>query len=1042
MLQSIQELRAYMEQFAKALNSLAEGVALVARDEVAELLSRYNDLVPVCDQRLERCSGLLEKGLRNEALGYEADEPALLESVTLLDLSSRPQWPRWLDVLKALGFPEPVMPKVEIAVELRDAQEQVARLKPLLDQWRRANLANAPLPARIATLRQLRRQDPNNEAWHECLKAHEKQRAMEIEADVKSAVAARDEQRLAALAEEFKSQWLEAAPQRVVKAVETALASIRGGRIDAEIKQVAAGLAAALDAKDLDAGRAFRDRWNPLVAAKGAFNADDADVLRALPAVEWVERHDRLDALFDAVSQGLDARPPQRDGRREWVRSLARMRDEVEDLAEKLHDEIDLEPIERLRARVARVSDEVQRDETSRRRLMYLAVVATASVLVGSVIMVASLMRRADQVRQAIAALQKRQAEMDKGAVDPSVSFDFGFPDWLEREPPVATALAALDQATKSEAQRRGDLTAAAAEVKGMIDTLSARPAAQTLDPWPDPFVAATKAWAAIKEKQLTKTAEDAGMVDAMEKRLTNAANRFQRDADEVLSGRVADIEARLARLRGDMRGSGGKAGEDLAGIVKDVRDLRLIASEPGAPGAAPPFAEQRRVSGAAGKPLDPDQDLERTIATVRAEMSDRQRFEEAERGLDEALGDWKRYGDKLESLAREFGKQVAAKDYAEAAKEAPLWVALGEWNRFAETMRPLAELSADDARVMVERFDQMRERAEKLAIVSEFNDAYLGALRKFAERQPPQLAAALREWCEREWLGELAWTVTFEGNTFYSRFKPDGKGYSFKFQRNIKLTQDAEWPSQASWEKDDEQELVVEPSPQKLLADQLMSQFVSKIAEQAPGVALDEVLCDMTTKLVGDVKVEPCLRIVSLRKFLVLGRDNSLAFETPAVGGLFRKLEDESGPFPGLKIEEIGEFLDPEREENQAYQKVKKTAERILADAGTVLSKVQADILALRRKLVNAKATAYACVGRVSRDVEGQFVVAPQKNVTWVKGADAFVIRPDGSLDVVGTCGDPGRISITATRPLVAGMPVFTAKSKPRVAGGPADVP
>jgi hypothetical protein len=99
-MQTITELKKFADDFAKALDALVEGVAVDARDEVALYLARYIELVPAVDERLRFCAALLEKGLRHEALGYEADEPALLEAVTLLDLAGRPQWQRWLEVLK------------------------------------------------------------------------------------------------------------------------------------------------------------------------------------------------------------------------------------------------------------------------------------------------------------------------------------------------------------------------------------------------------------------------------------------------------------------------------------------------------------------------------------------------------------------------------------------------------------------------------------------------------------------------------------------------------------------------------------------------------------------------------------------------------------------------------------------------------------------------------------------------------------------------------------------------------------------------------
>lgn len=1026
-MQTITELKKFADDFAKALDSLVEGVALVARDEVAEYLARYNELVPEVDQRLRFCAALLEKGLRHEALGYEADEPALLEAVTLLDLAGRPQWQRWIEVLKALGFPEPQMPKVEVAQELREAQDQTTRLKPLLDQWRRFNLMNAPLPARIATLRQLRKHDPNNEAWHDSLKLHERQRAMQIEADVKAAVAARDEQRLAGLAEELKAQWLEPPQQRIVKAVEGALAAIRGSRIDGEVAQVASGLAAALDARDLEAGQSLRDRWNGLIAAKGAFDADDANVLRALPAVEWVERHDRLDLLFAEVWQLLDARPQTREGRREWVRKLSRMRDEVEDLSEKLHDEIEQEPIERLRTRVARVAGELQREETGRRRLALITVAAVTSVVVGTVVTVVSVMRRREQVQQAVAAVDAQLRKVEEAAVDPAELPAPTLTDWLVKEPVVAAKLSALQEAKRQETERRLGFAQEVAKVTDLIDGLAKKSDAGTLDPWPEPFVETTKRLTALQQANLAKTPADSAAVEKLAGRLQNAANRFQRAADDVFAGRVTALKDRLDRLRDSARGARDTVAEQLAAISTELRELRGLAGEAGAPGAAGAFAEQRRVSRGTALPLDPDQEIERAIAALRADMTELEKFQAAEKSLGESLGDWKRYAAALESISAEFNKQAAARDYAEAAKEAELWAGLEDWNRFTRDFRPLATLSADQARTLAAAMERVKERAGSLKTAAEFVAGHLPAVQSFAERDPDGIRDSLREWCGREWLGEIPFVVRLpEGETYYCLQKPEPGRRSFKYQRAWK--EGDAWPAPKVQSVEELTPDMIQDSPQGKLGSALEAKELVAMST-ARGIAVDELLADMVLRIVNAVDVDPCVRMVNVRKLLSTAQKCSLPFQGPKVAALWAKLDDGAGAIPDIAVADIAEFLDPDRDENPAYLKVKRFADRILADAAEVGKQLRESIRAERSRLEAAAPAEFICVGRIGRDVEGAFVALPAKGSTWKKGQDLLVVRPDGAMAVVGTGGEPGRLELAPGGRVIAGMPLFVLR-------------
>lgn len=1027
---TIESLRKFVDQFSRALDALVEGVALVARDEVAEFLSRYNEMVPECDQRLQHSAGLLERGLRDEALGYEADEPALLEAVTLLDLSARPNWPQWIEALRALGFPEPVMPKVEVAVELRDAQEQVVRLKPLLDQWRRSNLMNAPLAQRIAIVRQLRKQDPNNESWHECLKAHEKQRAMEIERDVKAAVAAVDETRLTSLAEEFKAQWLEPPPQRIVSAVTTALSAIRGTRIDKEIEQVATSLAAALDAKDLEAARTLRNRWDSLAEAKGAFDADDVNVARALPAVEWVERHDRLESLFSEVWQSLDARPESRKVRREWVRKLARMRDEVEDLTERLAADIDLEPVERLRARVTRVEEELKREEGGRRRLTYLGVGVGVSMVVGIAVTVMSVIQQQDAVAQTLVELDKRLQSIEGGRVAPEELPAITLPDSLRQEPVVAAKLRDIEVAASAETRRRQGFQEGIKALGDMIDALAKAPRAESLGDWPVPFVPATQALASLKDRKLAKTADEVTELEKAEKRLQNAANRFQRDADELLGGKLAALQQRLQRARERMRQSRPAAAQEVDGVGAELEALRKTAGEQAAPGAATPFAEHRRVSRLAAKQLEAAGAVAQAIESLKADVGELEKFEAAERRLDESLGEWNRYADNLRALGADFGNQATARDYGEAARDADLWSSIDAWNRFAAEVKPLADLSPDEARSIANQLQTLRDKAGKLKHVSAFVDSILPAVQKIGERDLEDVAQSLRTWCDREWLGEIQWVVRMsDGKLYYSlRHKPEIGDPSFRYQRQIKL--DGDWPAPKVEVVSQGDSFTVEESPQRKLAESLEVKYLARIPDDAKGLALDDILSDMAEAVIGAADVDPCLRMVNLRKVISMGRANSLPFAGPKVTRLFGLLDDGNGQFPGLTAEEIGEFLDPQRSENNAYIKAKKHADRVLAQAGPVLSELKAEIANERRRLSAIQAAPLLCIGRLGRDLEGRVVVVPKAGTTLQPG-ELLVVHTGGALNVIGACNLEGKVTITGGGPLVAGLPVFIQRSK-----------
>jgi hypothetical protein len=1034
--QSIGQLTVFMDTFTKSLDALVEGVALVARDEVAQLLSQFNELVPACDERLQACAALLAKGLRDESLGYESDDPPLLETVTLLDLSSRPQWPRWLDALRALGFPEPQMPKVEVAVELREAQEQVVTLKPLLDQWRRANLANAPLASRIELLRRLRKDDPNNEAWYGCLQLHEKQRAMEIEADAKTATKAVDEQWLASLDRECKGPWLEPPSRRVRNAVEAALLEIRGSRIGKDIEQAAASLAAAYEARDIESARGLRRRWNSLLEEKGAFDPDDPYVALAMPCVEWMDRHDRLETLFSEVWQSLDTRPATSQARSQWVRSLVRMRDEVEDLAEKLQDDIDLEPIERLRSRVARLEIDHQRELGGRRRVLYVSVGSAAAVVIAAVATFASVARHQDAVRKAVAELTELRENVDGGQIDPDGVVIPSLTAGLAEDPAVSAQVTQLTAAVEGEQVRRKKMEEEMAGLQVKVEELAASPRAASLEDWPEVFVLATRQLVGLSNGGLIKTDADENRLANLRTGVEGAVRRFQSGARDALNAQLRRISDKLVDLRKRVDARPAEVAGELASIEEEVASLRELDARPPAPTAAAPFSDERRFTRGDALPLARDGEIARGISAIKDSLEEWQRLQAAEERITEALGDWPLYAERLKAAATEFPKQAISRDYSDALKDEPLWRATAAWNGFIAAVGSCAELEPAEARTALDRIIQAKEGVRGLGFAEELVSRLEGYVAAFAERDLVSVKTDLMDWTEGQWLGELPWCVrmtTASGReeVFCCRQKPDATQASFPY---IPGAKDANgWPK-AKYQKfefNGDSQPVVEPSPQRALAEDIEKNFLGKLPGGAKGLAWDDLLVAAIDHTLDADRLDPCPKARTLMRLFEVGVADSAAFERDYVREMVAGWDDGSGEVLGLTNEEWGAFLRPGSDDDQEYVRARKRSKDVIDTVRGVLAKIKRELSAARRDLSMDSVQSLQCVGRLARDQKGaiEIVTPPTRSIS--PEADLFVLGVGGKVTQVGRTDAGGRAAITTKYPSPAGTPVFAWKRK-----------
>ena len=455
MLDTIEEIRTFSTELKEALNSLTEGVSGNAKDVVAQLLSQYSVKIPEVDERLAKCGALLERGLRDEAISYANDSPNLLEMVGFLDLTSQQNWEQWQATLALHEIPIPVGPNVEAARELNEAEMYLAEIKPLLSKYRRAVLASAPLPQRLSLLRQLREADPTSLAWIESIQDHEKQRLMEIESEARAALHSKDEGALRAMVKELKADWIEEPPSRLYKAVKTSLKQVAGNRVGNQLSIVADALSLAKSESDLEAARSLRNQWSTLEAEKGSFSANDPNLVKALPVLDWVQKHDDIERLYIDLANEADASPASRKKQIAWVDSLKRNLFQIDGLATDLDAEIDRADINRLISHVNEVIAKHDADEIQRRRWMYLGFTALCVTVITTAWLFISARQYAEAVDVAVQDLRRVLDEVESGEkTDPPVLEEI-VSDAVVDDDRVVSIFRKITQAFEVEEDRR-----------------------------------------------------------------------------------------------------------------------------------------------------------------------------------------------------------------------------------------------------------------------------------------------------------------------------------------------------------------------------------------------------------------------------------------------------------------------------------------------------------------------------------------------------------------------------------------------------------
>lgn len=1012
---SIDSLRKFMGDFANALNALVDGVSATAPNEVRACLPVYSQIIPVFDERLARCADLLRRGLRDEAVGYEADTPALIDAVTLLDLASKPQWEAWKSALDANDFPLPPLPRMDLAAVLVEARNTLADLKPLLDRWRRLNLSNAPLPERLRMLRKLRQKDPNNEVWFESILEHEKQRLMEIERDIKAAITAKDETALTALLDELTDDWTEKPPERLKAAATSALENFKSSRLDRQMAEVGRNLAAAFESRDLDAGRQLRRQWAALMEEKGPDGAGDPLVATVDPAIAWVDRHDRLEALSTEIPQALDTEPSGFQARRQWVRSLERMGQELEDLTEKLHDEVEIEPIERNLERIARVVEAFNRWEIFRRRLMFASVAATALLVAGLVYDRQRRVAHEQRVRDAIAAIEKCEQRITRGNIE---DLDAMVQPWLpavSADPRVSGKLATARAEDDKQTARRKRLDDNIERIeRSLQDVEAARQARQDpLQPWPVEFAKATRDLATTKADAVTEAEKT--RLQTKQNDVDIAKTKFHAKADVYVSDAVREINERLVELRDLVT-------KDRAALIKGVGeqrerflDLRRRATAQAAPEAEGEYANLKTASGKARPLVAEDGVVAKQLEELTSLAAKWDGFEKALAGLDGKLGDWPEYAAQLRAIANGFPDIAESRDYGTCADAAAMWDVAAAWNRLSGEIGDIRV--AADAQKLLAGLDALGKAAGQYRPAADFRKRYGELLQAQAKQNPANVKAKIEKFLDSAWLADIRWVVAAADGRFYCTEEPQSGDFfkyvvGWKGERN-----DGQWPLKQSTAPAEK----VTPAPSVALRDAIRTAIGKGLPN---GPQCDEVMVKILETAIKSEQVDPILRAVTARQVFVAALEECRALQCPAAAALVSSLKDaqNQGTVPGIPKDYLTLWVKPDRESLRDYVIAKPKASDFLGQVQDVIPAIRQAIAADKGMLASPSGERMVLVGRMGRDAAGRGFAVTRGKVT---AGELVTIDVDGAINPAGTIDASGRFT-PASPPPPAGSPLW----------------
>jgi hypothetical protein len=340
----------------------------------AELIALAADYAEMCREanlRLRRCVEFLFEGLRGEAVEYAITQPPVLEMVAALDFRELPDWER---MCGTMGLPRPGRLAVEFARDLQEAFTKQQPLREPLAKLRYLALSRAPLPERLAVLRQLIALDPGCPVWKREADELERARLATIRNEAAPAMQAGDVAAIDKLLDELQAgPWQTAIPAELKETLARSSAALHQATALDGLRALLPRVREAYAAMSYDDCRQVFAQWGKIV--KDAKLAVPSDLRQEImPLARWLDEQDdrrererRCKSACAALMSAIDAEAPA-----EQLAALYR---------KAIGFEIDI-PAE-LTTSYRRTLDTLRREQRREKRKQF----ALALVLVGAIVM-------------------------------------------------------------------------------------------------------------------------------------------------------------------------------------------------------------------------------------------------------------------------------------------------------------------------------------------------------------------------------------------------------------------------------------------------------------------------------------------------------------------------------------------------------------------------------------------------------------------------------------------------------------------------------
>ena len=1072
----LQRIQLLAEDLSAAYTALLGGETVAAPAELRVLLGEWADTVTAVNERIAYCHALVRRGLRDDAIGSALKDPDLFEAVKALDLErfGRVTQARWGEAGKVAGLVEATTPHFEKMADIEAAREQLVELRPLLERWRRMNFQRAPLPDRIAMLRELAAREPDAACpvWRDMLVDHESHRLMEIKASLtrlrerfgreRDLDIAEVEKEVGAALEELRGTWTTLEPPADVAMTATRLiVDAQQRRVDATLDRLVTELEAAHAALAADRPAAkgllgrLLDEWNQSLAARGVIDPADPRLARVAPIVTYATLVREHDALKAEVGQRLGERPTTLRARSEWAEALGRMMDRIDDSATRLPaEDVDPRQIRMLSDRVGDAGFEVRRESWLRTTLAIAAAVAVLVGVAAAAVGVYSVNRHRATVVAALAACDEALGKIEAGQAAVADPGD-DWPAAVRRDAQVVAALDALKSARERHTDRVDSLSRLHEELQKALGELHAAGRPEPFEPWPEPFARATTLLAKLREPGVAITDEERARLEQPAATLRAKAKDLAAAADDAFEDQVRRLEARLAEsdlvIRDNPVDASDKVGKAVDEADDELARLRRLAATAACPTAVEGYGGRKIVSDTAASRVSASSQVTTKLNALRSRVGVTRDLETRQAAADRLLMGEKyaEYADAIRAIAEDVGSGGGIGEYTAVARDHAEWQAVAGWHRFVTSVRGPASLTAEEARAALEKLRGLGPDVARL------RDAQVARtwLEPALERAAASTAEKLDQLRSRftmilesqhgEGIDGVAWelgTLPYPRYYLLLRDRPlpdDWTRFNYVVGRP---DQSREWPKKQFFSSDPKAYGIAD-SPQKLLALRCKKAMENSLPPGAPidrlAVSVVKTCSDTVKPSADQPAIDPCMQTILLRFVVLEACDASPTLKTMLANAQAKlnagqAADGQTNVLKGVENEVFTTAaLIPEKQNDGKWiqdqrKKCDDFVHGVFREANEAAQKIEAREKDLAQRF--SSLASFRCVGRLRKRAEGGWEIT---------GGDAAVLH-SAQLFVAGgaaahhemvpcvTCNAEGKIPAGSSVAARAGDPVW----------------